>query len=188
MFPFRISKQRVLHRVQWTFFFLGARVTFGVSDFSVVLVDVVVATKLDPVSVLLFCITAFVSCIFSKIVVGVVEPDGVLKSVADKFWINWLAVGSEPKIHASFSSVTGDNRDGELSGVTVPLGSEVGVETHPGVGVGESLCWCWCSWECWCWCWLVSGESWSPHKSVRSLQARTTSNWFSQKGTQYSRI
>ena len=54
--------------------FLGARVTFGVSEFSdVVVVIVVVATKLEPVS---------------KIVVGVVEPDGVLKSVADKFCIN----------------------------------------------------------------------------------------------------
>ena len=56
--------------------FLGARVTFGVSELSVVVVVVVVvvaATKLEPVS---------------KIVVGVVEPDGVLKSVADKFCIN----------------------------------------------------------------------------------------------------
>ena len=51
--------------------FLGARVTFGVSELSGVVV--VVATKLEPVS---------------KIVVGVVEPDGVLKSVADKFCIN----------------------------------------------------------------------------------------------------
>ena len=53
--------------------FLGARVTFGVSELSGVVVVVVVATKLAPVS---------------KIVVGVVEPDGVLKSVADKFCIN----------------------------------------------------------------------------------------------------
>ena len=54
--------------------FLGARVTFGVSDLSgVVVVVVVVATKLEPVS---------------KIVVDVVEPDGVLKSVADKFCMN----------------------------------------------------------------------------------------------------
>ena len=52
--------------------FLGARVTFGVSELSGVVV-VVVATKLAPVS---------------KIVVGVVEPDGVLKSVADKLCIN----------------------------------------------------------------------------------------------------
>ena len=54
--------------------FFGARVTFGVSVLSgVVFVVVVVATKLEPVS---------------KIVVGVVEPDGVLKSVADKFCFN----------------------------------------------------------------------------------------------------
>ena len=56
--------------------FLGARVTFGVSELSGVVVVVVVvaaATKLEPVS---------------KIVVGVVEPDGVLKSVANKFCIN----------------------------------------------------------------------------------------------------
>ena len=53
--------------------FLGARVTFGVSELSGVVVVVVVATKLAPVS---------------KTVVGVVEPDGVLKSVADKFCIN----------------------------------------------------------------------------------------------------
>ena len=55
--------------------FLGARVNFGVSELSgvVVVVVVVVATKLEPVS---------------KIVVGVVEPGGVLKSVADKFCIN----------------------------------------------------------------------------------------------------
>ena len=57
--------------------FLGARVTFGVSELSgvvvVVVVVVVVATKLEPVS---------------KIVVSVVEPDGVLKSVAGKFCIN----------------------------------------------------------------------------------------------------
>ena len=56
---------------------LGARVTFGVSELSVVVVVVVVvaaaASKLEPVS---------------KIVVGVVEPDGVLKSFADKFCIN----------------------------------------------------------------------------------------------------
>ena len=116
--------------------FLGARVTFGVSELSgVVVVVVVVATKLAPVS---------------KIVVGVVEPDGFLKSVADKFCINLLAVGSEPKFHASFSSVTGENRDGELSGVTVALGSEVGVETHPGVGGGDS------------------GECGRPQKSARS--------------------
>ena len=55
--------------------FLGARVTFGVSELSgvVVVVVVVAVTKLEPVS---------------KTVVGVVEPDGVLKSVADKFCIN----------------------------------------------------------------------------------------------------
>ena len=46
------------------------------------------------------------------------------------------------------------------------LGSEVGVETHPGVGGGDS------------------GECGRPHKSARSLQARTTPNWFSKKGTQ----
>ena len=56
--------------------FIGARVTFGFSELSGV---VVVATKLEPASVLLF----------SKIVV-VLEPesDGVLKSVADKVCIN----------------------------------------------------------------------------------------------------
>ena len=141
--------------------FLGTRVNFGVSDFSVVLVDVVVATKLEPVSVLLFCITAVVSCMFSKIVVGVVEPDGVLKSV----W-SWLAVGSEPKFHASFSSVPRENRDGELSGVRVSLKLKVGVETHPGVGFCDS------------------GENWRHHKPARSIQARTTSNLFSKKGKQ----
>ena len=47
------------------FLFLGASVTFGVSELSGVVVVVVVATKLEPVS---------------KIVVGVAEPDGVLKS------------------------------------------------------------------------------------------------------------
>ena len=40
------------------------------------------------------------------------------------------------------------------------LGSEVSVETHPGVGGGDS------------------GECGRPHKSARSLQARTTPNWF----------
>ena len=60
----------------------------------------------------------------------------------------------------------GENRDGELSGVTEALGSEVGVETHPGVGGADS------------------GECGRPHKSARSLQARTTPNCFSKKGTQ----
>ena len=46
------------------------------------------------------------------------------------------------------------------------LGSEVGVETHPGVGGGNS------------------GECGRPHKSARSMQARTIPNWFSKKGTQ----
>ena len=67
--------------------------------------------------------------------------------------------------HASFSSVTGENRDGELSGVTVALGSEVGVETHPGVGGDDS------------------GEWGRPHNLASSLQARTTADWFSKKGT-----
>ena len=103
---------------------------------------------------------------FSKIVVGVVEPDGVLKSVADKFCSNCPVVGSEPKFHATFFSVTGENRDGELSGVTVALRSEFGVETHPGVGAGDSV------------------ECGRPYISARSLQARNTPNWFSKKGTQ----
>ena len=87
--------------------FLGAGITFGVSELSVVLVVFVVATKLELVSVILFSFSAVVS----KIVVGV-EPDGVLKSVADKFCINRLAVASEPKFLASFSSVNWENRDG----------------------------------------------------------------------------
>ena len=70
--------------------FLGARVNFGVSELSGVLVVVVVVVdiKLEPVSVLLFSFSAVVSCIVSKIVVGVVEPEGFLKSVADKFCIS----------------------------------------------------------------------------------------------------
>ena len=46
------------------------------------------------------------------------------------------------------------------------LGSEVGVETLPGVDGGDS------------------GECGRPHKSAKSLQARTTPNLFSKKGTQ----
>ena len=69
--------------------FPGTRVTFGVSELSgVLVVAAVVAIKLEPISVLLFSFSAVVSCIFSKIVAGVVEPDGVLKSVAKKLWTN----------------------------------------------------------------------------------------------------
>ena len=144
-----LSNQRDFHRVQWTFFFLGARVTFGVSELSGVVV--VVATKLEPVS---------------KNVGGVVEPDCVLKSVADKFCVNWLAVGSEPKFHASLSSEKGETETVSFPGVRIAPGSEVGIETHPGVGGGDS------------------GACGRSHKSARSLQARNTSNLFSKKGTQ----
>ena len=65
--------------------FPGARVTFGVSELSGVVV-VVVATMLGP---------------DSKIVVGVVEPDGVPKLLSDKFCINRLAVGSENSMQVS---------------------------------------------------------------------------------------
>ena len=137
--------------------------SFDVLDLSGV---AVVATKLEQASVLLHWYSAVVSCIFSKVVVEVVEHewDDVLKSVADKFSIHWLAVGIEPESHASFSSEAEEYRDDEPSRVTVTLWSEVGVEAHPGVDGDESR------------------DCKSPHYSARSLQARTTPSWLSKKG------
>ena len=101
--------------------------------------------------------------LLSKIIVAVVEPEqyGVLKSVADHFYISWLAVGSDPKLTTKFFPCKVENTESQNAGITVALGWEV------GVGYGDD-----------------PGKCGGPHKLVRSLQARATPNWFSKKGLQ----